>query len=492
MALPLKVRIVRHALQQNVVPLLDLTDRHVSGAGLDEPKVLTRALAAVAIWEQAGCELDEAAAAIVDGEGDGGIDAIHVSINPPRIYVVQSKWRNPGNATLDSAAVNKFREGFDDLTNGNIEHLNDRIKAIWPRFRQVQMDHEHKTIVIAALLGDDPVHPDQRRGLDRIAKDHGEEFFEFRNMHLADFSRITKNGISRSVPELTVSLIESFRREARRDRDGKVVRQEAYSGTVLAKDVFGWVGTYGERLFDQNIRGSLGSTSVNEKIRTTLQNTPELFWTLNKGITLVADSIKRSAADSGHYNAPAHLTMPGASIVDGAQTASSVYKVISSLGGAGLPGDAEIPIKIISLEGAPRDLTKRITFAANTQNAILQRDFASADEAQEELQLLDQLGKRYVYKRNENLAIASDTLCLIEEVALALTCLRSDARLVGRVRKNEDALWDQAAGGIYQALFHPVPDARLAWDGVPARRPRRSRGRGGAADGASARFRAER
>jgi hypothetical protein len=40
-----------------------------------ESNFLSRALAAYAVHKLAGCDLDEAAHAVVDGGGDGGIDA---------------------------------------------------------------------------------------------------------------------------------------------------------------------------------------------------------------------------------------------------------------------------------------------------------------------------------------------------------------------------------------------------------------------------------
>jgi hypothetical protein len=115
MSQPLRVRQLSHALQQKLVGLLDLSDPHVFGAKPDEPRVLTRALAAVTVWDQVGCSLEEAAASVVDGGKDGGIDAIYAQQQPPRLYLVQSKWRNPGNATLNADAVNSLATPRDEI-----------------------------------------------------------------------------------------------------------------------------------------------------------------------------------------------------------------------------------------------------------------------------------------------------------------------------------------------------------------------------------------
>jgi len=72
----------------------DFDQRLPAGTGTTaderEKHLLTRALVAFAIHRLASCSLDEAAAAVVDGGGDFGLDAIFFSPTPPRYG-----WRNP-------------------------------------------------------------------------------------------------------------------------------------------------------------------------------------------------------------------------------------------------------------------------------------------------------------------------------------------------------------------------------------------------------------
>ena len=53
---------------------------------------LSRTLAAYAIHKLGGADLDQAAAAVVDGGGDGGIDAIFHSTAANTLWVAQSKF----------------------------------------------------------------------------------------------------------------------------------------------------------------------------------------------------------------------------------------------------------------------------------------------------------------------------------------------------------------------------------------------------------------
>lgn len=57
-----------------------------------DKNLLTRALAAFAVHHLAGATLDEAAASVVDGGGDFGLDAIHFSATTATLWIVQTKF----------------------------------------------------------------------------------------------------------------------------------------------------------------------------------------------------------------------------------------------------------------------------------------------------------------------------------------------------------------------------------------------------------------
>ncbi|WP_088256164.1 hypothetical protein [Fimbriiglobus ruber] len=61
-----------------------------------ENNFLSRALAAFAVHRLSGCGLDEAAASVVDGGGDAGIDAVYHTPTSNTLYVVQSKFIESG------------------------------------------------------------------------------------------------------------------------------------------------------------------------------------------------------------------------------------------------------------------------------------------------------------------------------------------------------------------------------------------------------------
>ena len=66
-----------------------------------ETNFLSRALAAYAIHRLSGCSIEDAAASVVDGGGDGGIDAIFYVASNSTMFIVQSKYIVNGRGEPD-------------------------------------------------------------------------------------------------------------------------------------------------------------------------------------------------------------------------------------------------------------------------------------------------------------------------------------------------------------------------------------------------------
>ena len=86
-----------------------------------ETNFLSRALAAYALHKLASCPIDDAAAAVVDGWGDGGIDAIYYSHATHTLHVVQSKFFVDGRGEPALGDVTKLKEGLSNLLQGKFE-----------------------------------------------------------------------------------------------------------------------------------------------------------------------------------------------------------------------------------------------------------------------------------------------------------------------------------------------------------------------------------
>ena len=79
-----------------------------------EHKIITRCLAAYAIYSTAECSAKEAALSVVDGGDDNGIDAIYYSPLNKRMFIVQSKFCKSGAGEPSNNDIAKLCRGVSD------------------------------------------------------------------------------------------------------------------------------------------------------------------------------------------------------------------------------------------------------------------------------------------------------------------------------------------------------------------------------------------
>ena len=125
----------------------------------------------------------------------------------------------------------------------------------------------------------------------------------------------------------TQKLLEYVRRRRLHSRKLKWSSQpipigSGYVGIVRLRDYFeflkGETGNLDELIFESNVRGSQGRTSVNKQMRAALdQGAPPDFWQLNNGVTITCTSITPVDAYS--------LSIDDAQVVNGLQTSRQIF-----------------------------------------------------------------------------------------------------------------------------------------------------------------------
>ena len=207
----------------------------------------------------------------------------------------------------------------------------------------------------------------------------------------------------------------------------------------------------------------LGFTDVNEEIKETIQHSPEMFWFYNNGITLIADSVKKSIAN-GNNRDIGTFQLLNTNIVNGAQTVSTIGKI-----------DGEervnleivrIPIKIISLEKAPDNVGINITKANNRQNRIENRDFVSLDEHQIRLKTelaLDNI--EYNISRVETFRSAENAFDL-SEATIALACASKQISLAVQAKREIGKFYENVSKQPYSAIFNANTTGRYVYTAV--------------------------
>ena len=455
-AMPREVRNVRDALHHEFDQLVNMSDV-VSQPQQYEQHFLSRALGALVVRKLTSGDSTGAAAALVDGRGDTGIDAVAVSDTGSHLWLIQSKWSDRGTAGFSVADGLKLVEGLKLIDAGRFNRFNARFQSHTERVEEVLRDARAKITLVIVLMGPGELHPDVARRLE----DAQEEFNSISTV--LDYEvwglKHLWEAVRDDLAEPPISLV------AKMDEWILLAEPfEAYQGRVSVAEIAEWYTKHGDRLFEQNIRKSLGLTEVNYGLVQTLTENPGYFWYYNNGITLLCDTAERhnwSRASRG----PVELHLSGASVVNGAQTVTAIYEAMQKA--PDTAGEGYVGVKIVTTKNCPEDFGTAVTRTTNTQNQVERRDFVALDPTQEKIRedFALTLGKIYSFKRGD-LAPSRDAGCSIMEAATALACSYRTPELVARVKQSTDLLWEPETTGAYHLLFGRVPGACQIWRSV--------------------------
>lgn len=440
----LKVRQIRQKLLELFEPYLDLSDLKSSDPQR-EVKVLSRCLAALAVYLAAGCSEADAAAAVWDGSDDNGIDAAYFDPSDSQVLLVQAKWINKGSSEPDASDIGTFTKGVRDVVEQDQTAFDDRLAhKVADIFNRL---HTPGTSVRMILIS---------TGASCLAR-HGQSRID---SLLLELNGSDPDPIAFSQ---VIGLTEIYKALAS-DLDSKAVDIEAtildwsfisqpykaYYGIIDGLQLKTLWSQHGKRLVSANIRHSLGGTDVNSQIRQTASNTPELFWYFNNGITMIAEKAEKAPAGAAS-RAAGQFTFKAASIVNGAQTVSSLSKVSDD----SQLGLVRVPLRVILLSDAPPQLGGEVTRTNNLQNRIEARDFVAQDPQQNRLRMEMSIeGIDYQYVRSEETS-STPTSCDLIELTTALACASGDPKLAVQVKTGISRIFADLKRAPYKALFNP-------------------------------------
>jgi hypothetical protein len=444
-----------------------------------EKDFLSRALAAFAVHKLGGATLDEASNSVVDGGGDGGIDAIYFSPTTNTLWMIQSKYTHAGLAEPDLGEVSKFKAGVENLLDGKFEafETNKQWKTLRP---QVEANLKNAAMQARAVLcysGLSLISEDRKRLFEtlkrKVSKDQEDDYFEFRSVNLTTLNDWVTGGDDEvGVESVDLEIV----------RPGLITTPyETIYGLVTLESVKLLYKTHGKKLIAANIRGFKGRTDVNEGIQKTLGEEASLFHYLNNGLTaycsrMELNNIDRSNADKKR------ITAKGFAIINGAQTLVSIDKCLPEPKPE-MPPVGHVFIKIISLEKCEDDraFANRISQTANLQNHVGLKDFAAAYELHAQIaRTLTPHGIQYHYKIDEDTPEPDDQNCSIEEALTACACLKNDngCDFLTRVSANRDSLRslemvfpsEEPLRSRHERVFPPDLSARTLWRAVQTQR----------------------
>ncbi|MCC4316613.1 AIPR family protein [Streptomyces samsunensis] len=451
---------LRAALSREFAGLIDMTDFPSAAPDpLRESAFLTRALAAKAASLLTDREPDEAAAAVIDGVGDMGIDAVAFSIATPELWLIRAKWSDRGTAGISAEDADRLSYSLRLLTDLRYERFNARFQHLAARVDEVLTSPDCRIHLVLATMGDGRMASDPESVFSRVLAEFNAfgEFVDIRSLGLADLYAAVCQDVTPKRFSVTATMA-----------DGWVAVHhpyETYIGAIAADELAGWYEQHGERLYEGNVRRYLGMTKVNQELVGSLVSDPDHFWLFNNGVTVVCDDVRPHYFARRTAGQPVRLELTNAQMVNGAQTAASAYHAFRQDPDA--TAQARVMLRVICVKDAPDGLTLSIAKASNTQNHIEPRDFIALAPEQDLIRadFALTLGKSYVYKRGE-LDPSPATGCSIVEAATALACAHRDAGLVARVRADHDHLWRSGPDGAYSKLFGRRPTAHQIWRSV--------------------------
>jgi len=457
-------------------------DDKVTGTGDTDEKreqnFLSRALAAYAIHRLTGCSLVDAAAALVDGGGDGGIDAIYYSPANNTLWVVQSKYVADGRGQPSLGDVGKYKAGLENLLQGKLEAFlaNEAWKAVIPKVVQHLMTEGLRVKAVLVYSGIVLVEEDRLRMFDdlknRFSQD--DDYLELRTCNLTTVHEWVRGADDQSgVEKVELEILNP----------GWVrTPYETIYGLVRLADIAKLQHEHGQRLITANIRRYKGETDVNNSILQTLKVEPGFFFYLNNGLTAYCDKFSVDNRDRAEASLK-RITAHGFSIVNGAQTLGSIQASCPT-GPTNAP-EGYAFIKVVSLEKCEDNIgfAKRITKSTNLQNRIQPRDFVALDDQHERIASQLAIDKVYYhYKSGADVPDSDDRNFDISDAATALACSQQDKEcgLIATLVGDRAALWSDDKVYIREEdtaptltrcefLFSGSTSARTVWRAVQTR-----------------------
>ncbi|HLW72122.1 MAG TPA: AIPR family protein [Candidatus Binataceae bacterium] len=451
---------IKAALNVRFESLIDLSDLGPNCPSDErENFFLTRSLAAFAIAELAGVDDKIAAASVVDGSKDNGIDGFYFDNSEHVCYLVQSKWSKSGTNSIQVGEVHKFIQGVRDLLSASMDRF-DKLQKKQQDIDNALGDSTAKFVLVVAYTGEPALAPEAQSPLDDLLKQLNDvsDLINYKVLRQADLHAIVAEAAQGESIDLNIMLHEWGTLEE---------PYRAYYGQVLLEDIIKWK-KYGQKLYSGNLRGFKGSTEVNDAIISTMRQSPQHFWFFNNGITVLCRKISKQPL-GGSNRTSGVFDCEGASVVNGAQTVGSIIAASSS--GENGFHHARVLVRLISLEGCPPNFDSQLTRAANTQNRIEKKDFAALDPEQERLhtELFLEFSKDYSYKTGDY-EPQPDEGCTLDEAAVALACRQPDATLVVFAKAAQGRLYDDVTKPPYTALFNPSVSAYKLWRSVEVMR----------------------
>jgi AIPR protein len=420
---------------------------------LDEIANLSRLLALHAVHLILGPEDgNQRIIEITDGTDDKGIDAIGLDPTAKVVVFVQAKWRQDGTGSMSLADILKYLAGVKSLlgmkAEGEPVHASEETKTA---VRDLLKTPGARIRLVTATTASDPL-------AEPVAEPIAELLGQLNDLEgiepLAIHTHLGQSELFNSISEEARPAVDIDLQMLDWGRASEP--QKVYYGRVSAAEIAGWYDKHGTDLFAENIRVVIPRSDINQGILQTIEDEPEWFAYYNNGITVLAEEIE--IGPGGALNRDVgYFKLTGASIVNGAQTVSTLGSVLGTEHEPKL-GNAFVLVRCIEVPKDEGELSRRITRYANTQNEVSSQDFAFLDQEQHRLvRELQVLGIEYILRSAETPKSGdSNKVIEVRQAAIALACASPSLGHSVVAKREVSRLFSD--GSVYKALFNDQTD----------------------------------
>ena len=419
-------------------------------------KILTRCLAAFAVYNATGCSTEEAAAAVWDGSDDNGIDAAFFDPEERQVVVVQSKWIQSGAGEPEASAISTFADGVRDLIENAIDSFAERLHNKVNLISEALMQPGTTIQIIIASTGASELAIHGSKKLKKLVEELNDgEDDGIATSSVIGMAEVFK-GLSSDANVGQITLNATLLDWSRVTHPHK-----AYVGIIDGSQLKAWWQSHGKRIVAKNIRYALGETDVNNQIRATAESNPQNFWYFHNGITLIADEASRAPSASASHTS-GNFEFRGASIVNGAQTISTLARVADDEA----LGSVKVSMRVILLSEAPEDFGSNVTRTNNLQNRVEGRDFVARDPQQERIRgEMSMENIDYQIHRSEGFTPTAISCDLIE-VTTALACASAEPSHSVAAKTGIGRFYNDLSRAPYKAIFNPQTTGARAFNAV--------------------------
>ena len=150
---------------------------------------------------------------------------------------------------------------------------------------------------------------------------------------------------------------------------------DSYLAVIPGKMIYDMYKEHGKDMFDSNVRSYLkDTTKINKGIKETIEKKPELFFSYNNGLSIIADKVITIHKNGENYISE----IKGLQIVNGGQTATTIF--FQYRDNPNMDSTIAIPAKITQINKSKHvDVVSNIAMYNNSQNNISIPDLSSND-----------------------------------------------------------------------------------------------------------------